>query len=185
MLSIRTGAARGDGDTSITSLFLDFSGPGILEANEDNWWSPLYKICVDYGFRGYENDSAAIPWARLLLERGANVNARFAGEVDGDTPLMSVMEECNSEFMELLLEYGADGSLKNDRGWTALDFVMNLPFVWEEGVELLRRFGQAVEGVGRIVEATEALNLEGNEEANSNVEGNGEGNGEGNREGNE
>jgi hypothetical protein len=184
MLSITTGIGREDDDTSVTSLFIDFSGPGILEANEDNWWSPLYKICSVHGFRGYENDLAAIPWARLLLERGANVNARFWGEVDGETPLMLVMEDCHPGFVELLLEYGADGSLKDERGWTALDSAMN-GWEWKVGVELLRRYGQAVEGVGRIVEATEALNLEGNEEANSNAEGNGEENGEGNREGNE
>lgn len=58
---------------------------------------------------------------KILLDAGANVNERLAG---GDTPCFRAValdDEAGIRYMELMLEYGADLSLKNDKGDTVLD----------------------------------------------------------------
>jgi hypothetical protein len=65
------------------------------------------------------------------------------------TPLMLVVDSCNAGFVRILLEAGADKGLKDMFGMTALDYATNSfvwEYVWEERVELLKRYGQAVPG---------------------------------------
>jgi ankyrin repeat protein len=54
--------------------------------------------------------------ARLLIERGANVNAK---DHDGWTPLMKAAQAGHTEMVELLLEHGADMSVADENGRTA------------------------------------------------------------------
>jgi ankyrin repeat protein len=54
----------------------------------------------------------------LLLERGANVNARQHG---GFTPLHTAGFRDDREMAELFLRHGADASLRSDEGQTAAD----------------------------------------------------------------
>jgi ankyrin repeat protein len=60
--------------------------------------------------------------ARVLLKHGANPNWR---DKDGNTPLHRVVKSRlvvdPAQFIELLLEFGADASLRNGEGRTALD----------------------------------------------------------------
>jgi ankyrin repeat protein len=51
--------------------------------------------------------------ARLLLEAGADPNARRQG---GFTPLHEAVTTCNVELAELLLAHGANPHLSNDEG---------------------------------------------------------------------
>jgi ankyrin repeat protein len=54
----------------------------------------------------------------LLLERGANANARQSG---GFTPLHTAAQNNDSAMADLLLAHGADPTLANDEGKTPLD----------------------------------------------------------------
>ena len=59
--------------------------------------------------------------ARLLIEHGANVNARAAG---GHIPLHEASANGNVELVKLLIESGADVNAKTDDGKTPLDFAI-------------------------------------------------------------
>jgi hypothetical protein len=62
--------------------------------------------------------------ARLLLDRGANVNAKsgapLAGPITGRTPLHIAVAQGNFEITRLLLDRGADINAKDGRGSTPL-----------------------------------------------------------------
>jgi ankyrin repeat protein len=55
---------------------------------------------------------------RDLLKHGAPVNAR---QQHGWTPLHAAAQNGNLEIIEILLQNGADPSIKNEEGVTALD----------------------------------------------------------------
>jgi hypothetical protein len=59
--------------------------------------------------------------ARLLLEHGARVNARQGRTDRGFTPLMEAAFNGQVEMVELLLGHGADPSMKDDDGKSAVD----------------------------------------------------------------
>ena len=59
--------------------------------------------------------------ARLLIARGANVNARAAS---GHIPLHEASANGNVELVKLLIEKGADVNAKTDDGKTPLDFAV-------------------------------------------------------------
>jgi hypothetical protein len=58
--------------------------------------------------------------ARLLIERGANVNA---ANRDGNTPLHVSAFMCRAEIVQLLLDHGGSLDTKNHRGETPIDVV--------------------------------------------------------------
>ena len=60
--------------------------------------------------------------ARLLLERGAPVNARQGTSGLGFTPLMEAALNGQTEMVDLLLEHGADRNMRDDKGQTAGDY---------------------------------------------------------------
>jgi ankyrin repeat protein len=59
--------------------------------------------------------------ARILLDRGADVNARQTG---GFTPLHGAAANGDRAMTELLIDRGADPSLRNDEGRTARDLAL-------------------------------------------------------------
>jgi ankyrin repeat protein len=64
----------------------------------------------------------SVPIARLLLERGAPVNARQGTSGLGFTPLMEAALNGQTEMVDLLLEYGADRTMRDEKGQTAGDY---------------------------------------------------------------
>ena len=56
---------------------------------------------------------------RLLLDKGANVNAKE--NKDGQTPLHRAATRGHANIVEILLARGADTNAKDHRGRTALD----------------------------------------------------------------
>ena len=59
----------------------------------------------------------SLPLVRLLLEHGADPNARQHG---GWAPIHSAAQNGSLDIVELLIEHGADPTLANDEGVTAL-----------------------------------------------------------------
>jgi len=64
----------------------------------------------------------SVPIARLRLERGAPVNARQGASGLGFTPLMEAALNGQTEMVDLLLEHGADRTMRDDKGHTAGDY---------------------------------------------------------------
>lgn len=56
---------------------------------------------------------------KLLLAHGANCNER---DMDGATPLLLALRERNMKYVQLLLDYGADPSVVDKHGKTALHY---------------------------------------------------------------
>ena len=71
--------------------------------------------------------------ARILLEHGADVNARYLG---GYTPLHAAAENGQVELVQLLLDYGANPEVTKDDGMTPLKLAELQGFT--EVIDLLR-----------------------------------------------
>lgn len=72
---------------------------------------------------------------KLLLEEGANINAKAA---DGTTPLHYAVTECQAEMVKFLLEKGANIKLKDQDGDTPLHFAAYFGFY--ENANAIRSF---------------------------------------------
>ena len=75
-------------------------------------WTPLH-----YAASGTTQDAAAL--VALLLEESAYIDA---ASPNGTTPLMMAVRYGTADVARLLVEEGADPTLKNDLGLTAIDF---------------------------------------------------------------
>jgi ankyrin repeat protein len=101
---------------------------------------------------GCSREYASPEIIRLLVEAGADVNvqATYKGSEAmfvcedlkhlSDTPLLQAVRRSDVETVKLLVEHGAELSLKNDDGWTALDFAVQTQ--QEEIVEVLLEASQ-------------------------------------------
>jgi ankyrin repeat protein/tetratricopeptide (TPR) repeat protein len=65
----------------------------------------------------------ALKVGRLLISRGANVNAK--NNMSGGTPLMMAAQRGRVEFAKLLLESGANPTQQDDRGMFAYEYARN------------------------------------------------------------
>jgi uncharacterized protein len=76
------------------------------------------KVCPLHSAVAHHNAAIAFQMAKVLLEHGAMVNATQMG---GWTPLHEAAARGEVDLVSLLLQYGANATLKNDDGTTALD----------------------------------------------------------------
>ncbi|TAL37809.1 MAG: ankyrin repeat domain-containing protein [Alphaproteobacteria bacterium] len=81
-----------------------------IEMRDDRYWdmTPL-------GMAAHKGHHPAV---RLLLERGANIDAQ---DKAGDTPLMNSVYDSRREALEELLKRGANRDIQNNKGLTAAD----------------------------------------------------------------
>jgi ankyrin repeat protein len=99
------------GSLEIVDLLLDHSAdPNLLDADGD---SPLYAAIVERQF--------AI--AERLLNRGADVNYQCKN-TEHSTPLHTAASYGLGEFIQLLVEHGANPDLKDELGNTAYDYAV-------------------------------------------------------------
>ncbi len=91
-------------------------------------WTPLH----------YAATKSHLAVMRLLMDRFAYIDA---SSPNGSTPLMMAAMYGNSSAVKLLLESGADPSLKNDKGLSALDFAQLAKN--EESAEIVAAFIRA------------------------------------------
>lgn len=91
-------------------------------------WAPLH----------YAATNSHIPVMQLLLDHHAYIDA---ASPNGSTPLMMAAMYGNASAVKLLLESGADPSLKNDLGLTAIDFAQRVKKA--TSVEIIAAFVRA------------------------------------------
>lgn len=92
-------------------VLLDFgANPNIADNNSGA--TPFLKVCENAYIHG--------EIIKMLLDFGANPNIAF---FDGTTSLMCLASRGNTEFMEILIQSGADVNAKNNKGQTALDIL--------------------------------------------------------------
>lgn len=100
-------------------------------------WAPLHYAATDAG-------AQAPAMVRLLLEHHAYIDAESP---NGTTPLMMAAHYGNPTVVKLLLEEGADPSIKNQQGLTALDFAHRANRA--EVAETIAAFIRARQATGR------------------------------------
>jgi len=125
---IRSGASvdRTSGEGR-SALFMSLGAPDVGEPGDDRCALALLKAGADSSLR---HESGAMPIhlaagknylasLRALLEvRAQDVDAKTNS---GITPLMTAATEGHAEAVSLLLQFGADRTLKDDEGLTAKD----------------------------------------------------------------
>jgi len=99
------------------------SNPEVVNQPDERGFTPLVLAT-------YLNQKAV---TELLLDHSADINAQDA--MMGNTALMGVCFKGSYELAKLLVDKGADTTLKNNQGETALDFAKKGKF--EEIVGLL------------------------------------------------
>jgi ankyrin repeat protein len=100
------------------------------------------RVDVDFNY-AFEHDDLAR--AQRLLDRGADVNARFINAEGFTTLMMAVKRKDNAEGVAWLLARGADPDLANFKGRTALHLAArdgraeHVELLLEAGVEVNAR----------------------------------------------
>lgn len=120
-------SVRNLGDVGVVKLLLDHGA----EINVKNYLGsvPLVKAASNGNWLNYFRRSVILKWlgyvcsehtgvVKLLLERGADVNAKGNG---GMTPLYIAARNGNKELVQFLIERGANVTTRNDDGETPCD----------------------------------------------------------------
>lgn len=103
-----------------------------MDIRDSEGWAPLHIVCL-HGYAGI---------VRLLLDHGADVNARTATE-HGNTPLHLACRYSGVSVVRLLMEHGADASAKNEEDKSPLDMIvgrLHYDPIREEVLGLFREF---------------------------------------------
>jgi ankyrin repeat protein len=113
-------------------------------------WNPLYIATDNRNIEGGDYptrkpDMDHLDFIKLLLEHGANVNARMASSTEtrtvfthqwlyeeGATPFLRAAQSGDMTLMKLLLQHGADPNINTDTGVTPLMVASGIG--WVEGV---------------------------------------------------
>lgn len=99
-------ASQAEEALRIVGLLLDAGAD--IEQRDLFGWTPLHRV-ANHGL---------LQVARLLVARGADLNARVVGD-EGYTPLMEAASCGRTEVVRLLLESGAEPGIRNEIGLTA------------------------------------------------------------------
>jgi ankyrin repeat protein len=148
-------------------VFLIENGADVNLANKGGW-TPLYLTTDnrnleggDYPVRAADMDD--LEFIRLLLDKGANPNARLTESTEtrtvftnqwldenGATAFLRASQSGDLELMELLLEHGADPHINTELGVTPLAAAAGIG--WVEGVTSEHSTAQTVEAVHLLLE---------------------------------
>ena len=128
----------------------------------DSGWSYAHQAVGRYGPPTINTDNYGerLPYIREqrlrfvkrvideVLAAGMDIDHR----AEGITLLMEAADGAQPELVRYLLDLGADASLTNDKGETALDIVVlegrRMTRFWDEKPELKRRYGDSIEHLG-------------------------------------
>jgi ankyrin repeat protein len=99
------------GETELVKLLVD----GGADVNKTGW-TPLH-------YAASSTSPNALEIARYLLDNAAYIDAESP---NGTTPLMMAAMYGSSAVLNLLLDEGADASLRNQQGLTAIDFAQRV-----------------------------------------------------------
>ena len=144
------------GDLEMVQLLLNLEAD-VNDRGFDNW-TPIYNASrgpSSWASHGSYNNPQLLPdVARLLLERGADVNARIEhrsdGNPEGNTPLHTAADRGRVEVAHVLLDCGANVGAEDKTGRTPLHVAAKHREV--ETVRLLLEHGanvRAEDNVGR------------------------------------
>lgn len=84
-------------------------------------WSPLHEAC----------NQGNVEAARILIESGADIDDRGGRLCDGLTPLIDAALNGHTETMNLLLDKGASPLARDNKGKTALEYLL----LWRQQAE--------------------------------------------------
>jgi ankyrin repeat protein len=131
-------------------------------------WTPLYLATDNRNIEGGDYpvpkpDLDHLEIITLLLERGANPNARIRENTltrtiftmqwffeDGATPLIRAAQSSDTVLMKVLLQYGADPAIATANGDTALTAAAGIG--WVDGVTYERSREENVEAVRMLLD---------------------------------
>ena len=126
--------AAWSGNLEVVRILIEYDSTSInATSREEDRWTPLHFAS---GSRYSKTGSVQVSVVRLLLERGADINARDA---TGWTPLHQASYSGAVEVVRLLLENGADVEAKVYDGRTVLQIADDRGH--DEIVKLLREYG--------------------------------------------
>ncbi|WP_428097437.1 ankyrin repeat domain-containing protein [Candidatus Rariloculus sp.] len=147
--------------------FLIERGADVNIANKGGW-TPLYLATDNRNLEGGDYptrtpDMDGLEYIKLLLEEGANPNARMIESTEtrtvftnqwldenGATAFLRASQSGDIELMHLLLEYGADPHIYTELGVTPLSVAAGIG--WVEGITSEWSTEQTVEAVKLLVE---------------------------------
>ena len=88
------------------------SSDAQVKYRDENGWTVLFVMAMKHDWPEL---------AAALIERGCDVNAKEEGAGNGNTALHYAGDRNRRETVRVLLEHGADPTIKNDDGDTAAD----------------------------------------------------------------
>ena len=117
-----------------------------MNARDEGYQTPLYTLLQHYGqvwHPDHHRNDQILVVTRLLLDRGADVNARDSGananarDNDYETPLLRAMRHETYDFAQILLEHGADPNSQNKDGKTPLHMLSGPKYRYHPADDIL------------------------------------------------
>ncbi len=151
---------------AVASLLVERGGD-VNIANKGGW-TPLYLATDNRNIEGGDYpvpkpDREHLEIIRILLEKGANPNARIRENTltrtiftmqwffeDGATPFVRAAQSSDTALMKLLLQHGADPKIATANGDSALTAAAGIG--WVEGVTYERSREENVEAVRMLLD---------------------------------